>query len=191
VPSGVQPTEPLLRSALGPQPTGKPRTTVDRCGHRTLIEAAGRHAYSLLTSGRGRQAQWSSSLPPPPAGPGHRGRSLTSGRVGAITARCERRRTRPTMPPPAIGDVTSLDGGRDNAMTRGTVKWFNADKGYGFIAVDSEPGAVHGRPSSPSPAIRWTAVSSAPATWCSLLERPAEPPPGRAPFRRPRRSWSH
>jgi hypothetical protein len=50
-PRGVRPTAPFLRSVLGPQPTGKQRTTVDRSGHRRLIETAGRHAYSLLTSG--------------------------------------------------------------------------------------------------------------------------------------------
>jgi cold shock protein len=29
------------------------------------------------------------------------------------------------------------DGGRDKYMTVGTVKWFNADKGFGFIAPES------------------------------------------------------
>jgi CspA family cold shock protein len=29
------------------------------------------------------------------------------------------------------------DGGRDKYMTVGTVKWFNADKGYGVIAPES------------------------------------------------------
>jgi len=27
-------------------------------------------------------------------------------------------------------------------MTQGTVKWFNGDKGYGFIAVEGGPGRV-------------------------------------------------
>jgi hypothetical protein len=31
----------LLQSALGPKPMGEPRTTVDKSGHRTLIETAG------------------------------------------------------------------------------------------------------------------------------------------------------
>jgi CspA family cold shock protein len=29
------------------------------------------------------------------------------------------------------------DGGRDKYMTVGTVKWFNAEKGFGFIAPES------------------------------------------------------
>jgi cold shock protein len=29
------------------------------------------------------------------------------------------------------------DGGRDKDMTVGTVKWFNAEKGFGFIAPES------------------------------------------------------
>jgi CspA family cold shock protein len=33
--------------------------------------------------------------------------------------------------------IPPSDGGRDTSMTVGTVKWFNADKGYGFIAPES------------------------------------------------------
>src|SRR4030095_12947702 len=45
------------------------------------------------------------------------------------------------MPPapvvPAFVWYLREDGGRDKFMTVGTVKWFNADKGYGFIAPES------------------------------------------------------
>jgi hypothetical protein len=55
-----------IRSALGPQPNGKPRTTADKSGHRTFVKPAGRSVYSLLTWGGGGQAAWSSSLPTRP-----------------------------------------------------------------------------------------------------------------------------
>ena len=34
-------------------------------------------------------------------------------------------------------DTSKMMEGRDTSMTVGTVKWFNADKGYGFIAPES------------------------------------------------------
>jgi CspA family cold shock protein len=34
-------------------------------------------------------------------------------------------------------DTSEVMEGRDKYMTVGTVKWFNADKGYGFIAPES------------------------------------------------------
>src|SRR5215469_17059016 len=66
-----------------------------------------------------------------------------------------RRRSRTTavITGPALGDETSGGGGTNDpvprragsskwagskelGMAQGTVKWFNAEKGYGFIAVD-------------------------------------------------------
>src|SRR5215210_7628508 len=44
----------------------------------------------------------------------------------------------PSAPPRSRrGRYLQDDGGRDNTMTVGTVKWFNADKGFGFIAPES------------------------------------------------------
>ena len=37
----------------------------------------------------------------------------------------------------ALVDTSKTMEGRDTSMTVGTVKWFNADKGYGFIAPES------------------------------------------------------
>jgi CspA family cold shock protein len=34
-------------------------------------------------------------------------------------------------------DTSEMMEGRDKYMTVGTVKWFNADKGFGFIAPES------------------------------------------------------
>src|SRR5215213_6792975 len=45
---------------------------------------------------------------------------------------CHRRQGRA-----GVGRYLQDGGGRDKYMTVGTVKWFNADKGYGFIAPES------------------------------------------------------
>jgi CspA family cold shock protein len=37
---------------------------------------------------------------------------------------------------PARGDGRATYNGKKVKMAQGTVKWFNGDKGYGFIAVD-------------------------------------------------------
>jgi cold shock protein len=36
-----------------------------------------------------------------------------------------------------IDTSKTMEGGRDKYMTVGTVQWFNADKGFGFIAPES------------------------------------------------------
>jgi hypothetical protein len=57
-----------LWSVLGPQPMGEPRTTMDKSGHQTLIETAGRHAYGPLTSGGTDRRRGVRVSPPPPKG---------------------------------------------------------------------------------------------------------------------------
>ena len=41
------------------------------------------------------------------------------------------------MPEP--DGVSENSSRQENGLTTGTVKWFTAEKGYGFIAVDSDP----------------------------------------------------
>jgi cold shock protein len=46
--------------------------------------------------------------------------------------------SRPTVATgPRLRGHQQDDGGRDKYMTVGTVKWFNAEKGFGFIAPES------------------------------------------------------
>jgi CspA family cold shock protein len=52
-----------------------------------------------------------------------------SGAAPRPSGECERSR--------ALIDYLRDDGGRDKDMTVGTVKWFNAEKGFGFIAPES------------------------------------------------------
>lgn len=69
----------------------------------------------------------------------------------ALLTAVENRARRPAGPPSepvgvraSEGSAEGIDGQEYQYRTTGTVKWFNAEKGYGFIAVDS----VDGRPSA-------------------------------------------
>jgi len=50
-------------------------------------------------------------------------------------------RGRINMPPDAQGACSSVNQQGEN-MAEGTVKWFNAEKGYGFISTDNGGGDV-------------------------------------------------
>jgi CspA family cold shock protein len=55
-----------------------------------------------------------------------------------VLATCRLSLSLPSVPARAgVGRYLQDGGGRDKYMTVGTVKWFNADKGYGFIAPES------------------------------------------------------
>jgi CspA family cold shock protein len=43
---------------------------------------------------------------------------------------------RPTGTSPHSRERAARESGQEAVMTQGTVKWFNADKGYGFIQVE-------------------------------------------------------
>ena len=70
--------------------------------------------------------QWPRPLPWP--GRGSRFAWQLAGRACPLPSALESRRR---------WSILRDDGGRDKYMTVGTVKWFNADKGYGFIAPES------------------------------------------------------
>src|SRR4029453_5193815 len=129
-------------SVLGPQPMGEPRTTVDKSGHRTLIETAGRHAYGPLTSG-GADRRRGVRVSPPPASPRTLAHEAAGGRGWTLATTWQNRGREASSRGEQACGSSALAG---RAPGQASISpWWHSSKGS-----SGSPPARKGPPSPPS-----------------------------------------